>query len=295
LADSLYRILGRLVAAVISVILLFTIVLVVAQRKLIFLPPFSIENATPADYQVPFEELTIKSSDGVDLAAWWIEQKPTNTAPDTRRPVLLYSHGNGATLPQLAHVAKLFYDLDLDVLLYDYRNYGRSARSKDGLSEDAIALDALAAREFIDQRAPGRPVIYWGHSLGSSVAARLAATRPPDGLVLEGAFTSMFGMARERYPWLPIFPFMVFDKFATSEYLSDYTAPLLVMHSEFDSIIPLRQGEAVFRAASSPKSFVLLKGIDHVDFPSVVQDYVEVLNEFREQVLVHWRGVNRGP
>ncbi|MDZ4786401.1 MAG: alpha/beta hydrolase [bacterium] len=248
------------------------------QRKLIYHPPKPIASI-PTNYDIPYEPVTIKTSDDLNLSAWWMPQKESTTSA-----TLLYCHGNGADLSHLSHVTKVFYGYGLNTLFFDYRSYGKSDLGK--LTENSIAIDAEAAFQWLLSKGiPENKIIIWGHSLGSSVAARLAANHDVAGLILEGAFPSMFLMGQERYPWLPLAEFMILDKFDTASYLSTRSTPLLMTHAENDTVIPIKFGMQAFEKASEPKEWLVIKGIDHSDFPMVEKFYKDQIMEFINKSL----------
>jgi fermentation-respiration switch protein FrsA (DUF1100 family) len=235
---------------------------------------------TPANFSVPYQDVTITASDQTKLAAWWLHHDDSDI-----RPVLVYCHGNGATLSSLAHVAAMFYGFGWDALLVDYRHYGHSQKGPSGLTEDGIHLDVQAAFDWVKAKGiPEKRIIVWGHSLGSSFAAWLASRNNPAGLVLEGSFPSAYSMARYRYPWLLIPEFLVWDKINTGQYVSGLKVPLLVIHAQNDTIIPIKLGQEVFELARQPKEWMNVPGINHNDFPSVIDQYkahiVELANSW---------------
>ena len=278
--SRVYRLIKR---ALISIVLSYLTVLAVLwfyQKDVIFLPRAD-GTITPLNYAVPFEELRIQSTSHLKLKAWWIPQPNVLQAP-----TLLYCHGNGATLSQLAHVTAIFYEFGWNALIFDYRNYGGSDFSPAGLSEVAVAEDAQAAYDWVRSKniAPDQ-IIIWGHSLGSSVAALLASKNKSAALVLEGAFSSLREMSRVKYPWIYVPGFLIEDKFDTLSYVQNVSAPTLVMHAEKDSVIPPQQGRLVFEAVPGPKMWLALSGIDHNDFPAVYKIYKERILDFVGKAL----------
>lgn len=244
-----------------------TCYLVVRQRSYIYRPG-TVGTATPADYHAPFESLRIPNNKGGELAAWWLAH------PEPRmRPTLVYCHGNSANLSLLAEVASIFYSWGWNALLFDYRGYGNSSPAVDGFSEEGLMSDALTAYDWAKSHVEESNIIIWGHSLGSSVAANLASRNSPAGLVVEGAFPSTLKMARRRFPWAAIFPFMIFDRFDTASYAAKRSFPLLVMHAENDRIVPWSYGREVFEEAAPPKEWLLVPAIGHKDFPAVAAGY----------------------
>jgi fermentation-respiration switch protein FrsA (DUF1100 family) len=217
-----------------------------------------------------YEDVKIKNPEGQTLDAWWVHH--TDGQP---RPTLLYCHGNGDDLSMLSEVSKLFYDYGVDALLFDYRAYGNSEGTPQDLSEKALDEDAQSAYLWLlkEKNLDEKTIIIWGHSLGSSVAAELATHNHPAGLILEGAFPSVYRVGRSRYPWLLLFPMMVNDKFPTIRYVAQRTCPLLEIHGNVDHIIPIGLGKEVFEAAAQPKQWVEVPGMNHINFPSLAMQY----------------------
>jgi len=248
------------------------------QRRLIYLASHEFVS-TPAQYGISFKEVTIPVNDSVSINGWWITQPNSSSAP-----TLLYCHGNGGNLTFYAEVAKIFYDYGWNALLFDYRGYGKSSKIQP--TEEGLILDAGAAYEWIKvQGFQESQIFVWGHSLGSAVAARLATHNNPAALILENPFSTLYDEARAAYPWLVLFPQMVWDKFETVRYVANRSMPLLVIHAEYDEIIPIKLGRKVFEAASEPKQFLLLPGINHTGFPSVHTTYREQITNFVSQSI----------
>ncbi len=251
------------------------------QGKMIFHPVPRTE-ITPKNYGVKYQEVSFPSFDGVTLTGWWIE----HPQKDSKRPVLVYCHGNADCVSQLSEVSRIFYDLGVDVLIFDYRSYGTS--EKGTLSEEAVDRDAFSAYRWVQAKGiKENRMLIWGHSLGSSIAAQLATQTHPAGLILEGAFPSIYAVSRVRNPWLFFPPDMIHDKFETGKYITQKTCPLLMIHAEKDTIIPIELGKRVFEGAAQPKVWLIAAGINHNDFPSVAYQYKEPIQQFIQICLSH--------
>lgn len=239
------------------------------QRSFIFFPQ-KPGQTTPADYGVKFNQLFINTSDGFKLSAWHIPLE--NPADDT--PFLIYCHGNGANLNMLSEVSAIFHSYGWETILFDYRAYGLSTGSFKDLNEGALYQDASAVFKWVRENYPKRPIIVWGHSLGSAVAAALGEHHDFTGLILEDAFPSVKEMAIEKFPAFPLIRYLLKDEFNTSKYLSKRLfKPVLFIHAEKDSVIPLKYGKAAFEQAPDPANWLLIKGIDHNQFPEVHKEY----------------------
>ena len=245
------------------------------QKQIIFVPQPLDHVTTPMKYHQAYEVVNFTASDGVTLNGWWVH----HPGPIQNHPALVYCHGNAAMLSLLANVTHIFYSYGFDALIFDYRSYGDSQKAP--LSEAAVDADALAAYNWVKSKGyQDKQIFIWGHSLGSSIAAELSTQTHPAGLFLEGAFPSIYDVSRARFPWLLVFPFMIHDKFSTEDYVRERTCPLLEVHGEKDTVIPIKLGEEVYSDAAEPKEWIEIPKIDHLDFPSVSKEYQKPIMDF---------------
>ena len=220
-------------------------------NQLLFFPERRLYDA-PHD---PYEELTLETEDGERLHAWWI---PASEQPSAG--AILFCHGNGGNIGDRTLHAALLHRAGFDVLLFDYRGYGRSTGRA---SEEGTYRDARAAREAIRSE----PVFYLGESLGGAVAIELALHDPPSGLILTSTFTSVRNMARKHYPFLPAA--LVPDAYPSIDRIANLRAPLLVLHGDRDDLVPLLEGEELYENAPAPKRIEILEGAGHNDLITV--------------------------
>ncbi len=148
------------------------------------------------------------------------------------------------------------------MLAVDYRGYGTSEGRP---SERGIYADAEAvARHALGNRQSGRPLLYWGRSLGGVIAAAAARAAPPDALILESTFPDKAAVLRGN-PVMRVLNAFSSYSLNTIEHLRGFTRPVLVVHAERDSVIPFRLGRELFERLEGPKTFVTLKDGDHND------------------------------
>ena len=175
---------------------------------------------------------------------------------------VLLCHGNAGNVGDRVRHAELLCAAGLDVLLFDYRGYGRSTGRP---SEAGTYRDARAARAALLERPGVDPerVAYLGESLGGGVALALALEHPPAALVLMSAFTGVRDMARRHYAVVP--PGLVPDAYPSLRLIAGLDAPVLVIHGDRDEIVPLLHGEELFEAAPEPKRLHVIRGVGHND------------------------------
>jgi len=209
---------------------------------------------TPGDQGLEYEEIHFVAEDACRLHGWWI------LAPTNARGAVIVCHGNAGNIADRIWIARAFSSLGVDVFLFDYRGYGRSAGfpTERGLYRDARAAYEVVRARYGDTEAP--PVIVYGRSLGGAVAVNLAAERAVRGIILEGTFTRVRDMARVIYPWLPIGWLLSqrFDSLCKIGLLAGI--PKIIAHSRDDEIVPFELGRTLFDAAPEPKKFCELRG-----------------------------------
>ena len=221
------------------------------QSKLIWFPgkPGDI---TPRDEGLVFEDLTLPTADGEQIHAWFL---PAKGEP---RGALLLSHGNAGTIENRLDFARFFVEERVSVLLYDYRGYGSSTGSP---SEEGTYVDARAAwKELVEKRGfePARILLY-GESLGGGVTVQLATEVKSAGLILHDTFSSLDDAAAYHYPWLPV-RWLLRTHYDNLGKIRRVQAPLFLLHSPDDEVIPFEQGQRLCVAAAEPKEMLVTGG-----------------------------------
>jgi fermentation-respiration switch protein FrsA (DUF1100 family) len=211
---------------------------------------------TPDQAGLQHRELELSTDDGERLHGWWIASRPDALGH------LLLCHGNAGNIGDRVLHAALLTGVGFDVLLFDYRGYGRSSGrpSEEGTYRDArAALASLLEQPRVD---PAR-VYYLGESLGGAVALDLALDHSPAGLVLLSAFTGIRELGSLHYPFVPAA--LIPDAYPTLRRIDELRAPLLVLHGERDEIVPVSQGRALFEAAPAARRIHVFPGLGHND------------------------------
>jgi len=240
------------------------------QPRMIFYPDRTL-SATPANWGLEYEDVMFLSEDGVRLHGWYIPHRGSEQ-------VLLFFHGNAGNISHRGDSVAIFHRLGLNVLIIDYRGYGRSegVPGEQGLYRDARAAWAYLADT---RRVQAEQVLLFGRSLGGVVAARLASEVQAGALILESTLNSSKDFARSVFPVLSRLVILRYG-LNTGQYLSNVTCPVLVMHSPEDEIMPFALGEKVFQAANRPKEFVKLRGDHNSGFLASQPAYEQSLGEF---------------
>ena len=229
------------------------------QRESIFEPAAALQTS-PARLGAPFEELRIPSGSGAergDLHAWWIPAEK----PDA--PTVLYLHGNSRNISYNLENALRYRALGSNLLLVDYRGYGKSTGGKP--SEAKVYEDAEAAWQYLVKQRGVKPqqLFIYGHSLGGAVAIDLALRHPEAaGLITESTFTSMQAMGELKYDFLPA-GLLLNQRFESLQKIPQLKIPLLLVHGTWDQKVPVGMAQQLFEAAPQPKTLVMIEGGEH--------------------------------
>jgi uncharacterized protein len=230
------------------------------QERIVFQPPTGV-----AASQVPARQLRYRASDGVELFAYVVG----DCAPDGT--AIIAFHGNADIsrwfVPWATQVAR---ETNACVVLPEYRGYDgiAGAPTYAGSQRDArAALDLVSNTLGVS----AQNIVYFGHSLGTAIAAELAVEHPPRVLVLQSPFTSAREMARRMVvPGVTaLWGFISRVHFDTIERVRALDRPVWVSHGDRDLIIPVRMGRDVFDAAAHKGELLIVRGAGHNDVPEV--------------------------
>lgn len=270
----LYRKIKRMLwiffIGLVSGYLIFVAFVYVRQDSMLYFPIREIEQ-TPKDIGLNFEEIILMTKDGISISSWYIPA-------ENERGVVLFCHGNAGNISHRLDSIRIFHELRLGVLIFDYRGYGKSGGSP---TEKGTYADAEAAWDYLVNvmRVNPEKIIIFGRSLGSAVAAETALRRKAGVLIIESGFTSVPDLGSKFYPYLPVRLISRYH-YSTVEKVDKIHIPKLFVHSPQDEIIPFEHGVAIFQKAIKPKEFLKIAGGHNEGFLISGKTYIDGLNAF---------------
>ncbi len=214
--------------------------------------------ASPGAVGLRYEEQRFTTEDRVELHGWWVPGAAVG-------PCVLFLHGNAGNISGRLDILRLLHDrLELDVFLFDYRGYGKSAGRPD---EAGLYADVAAARRHVRNMGWAQQgVVLYGRSLGAAVALHSAVEDAPAGLVLEAPFTSLEDVARLHYPVLShLFTPWLRGRYDNFAKIRDLSVPVLFLHGDRDAVHPIGMGWRLYDAAPDPKWFLTARRAGHDD------------------------------
>ena len=228
----------------------------VIQEHLIFKPE-KLKPDFVYKYDIPFKELFIDVAPGVSInGLHFYAKKPLG--------LILYFHGNTRSIKGWAKYARDFYRYQYDVVLVDYRGFGKSTgrkSEKEMLKDVQIVYDTLAVQYHENQ------LIVYGRSLGSGFAAKLACDNSPRYLILDSPYYS-FTKAVQRF--IPVLPmrFVLRYRLQTDKWIRKVNCHTYIIHGSKDWLIPISQSQKLQQLNPRKITLITIEGGGHNNLPS---------------------------
>jgi uncharacterized protein len=226
------------------------------QERFIFRPEV-LEANFQFRYEAPFKEYFFDIAPGVRINALHFYREDP-------KGLILYFHGNTRSIKGWARYAKDFYRYEYDVVLVDYRGFGKSTGKR---SEKEMLNDMQFIYDRLKERYPEDHLIIYGRSLGSGFATKLASDNNPRYLILDAPYFN-FQKVIERF--LPVLPVRWVLRFhlRTDRWLPKVKCHTYIIHGTHDKLIPIRQSEALQHCHPKKTTLIRIHGGGHNNLPS---------------------------
>lgn len=236
-------------------IVVLTLAAYFLQEKFIFKP----EKLSPDfkfRYDVPFNELFFDIEPGVRInGLHFYREQP--------KGLILYFHGNSRSIKGWARYAKDFYRYDYDVVLLDYRGFGKSTGKR---SEKEMLADMQFIYESLTKQIPEHHIIVYGRSMGSGFAAKIASENKPRYLILDAPYYSFLKVAERLVPILPI-RYVLRYHLRTDKWIRHVNCHTYILHGTRDWLIPLRNSERLQKINPHKITLIRIEGGGHNNLP----------------------------
>ncbi|WP_422859858.1 alpha/beta hydrolase [Flagellimonas sp. S174] len=244
------RKLGRVAILIFVLFLTLTLMLTLLQEKFIFLPTQLPENYTYS-FERDFEEFFLTGQDEAKLNALHFKSEDP-------KGVILYFHGNAGDLSRWGQIANRFLRYDYDVIVMDYRGYGKSTGKR---SESNLFEDAQLFYDYTHELYAKDEIIIYGRSLGCSIATHVASNNRIKKLILETPFYNLTDVAQDRFPFLPMKPILKY-KLASNQFIQQVKAPIRIFHGTEDRVVAYDSGKRLFEVIpiEDKKMYTIEKG-----------------------------------
>lgn len=196
------------------------------QEKLIFHPEKLVKEHA-FDFDADFDEIWLEVAPAIALHA--LHFKAENS-----KGLVFYVHGNAGSLQDWGHLYQLYTDLGYDLLMFDYRGFGKS----DGqiFSEEQFYEDVQKMYDYAKTLYTEPQIIVQSFSIGSAAAARLVSQNKPRKLIMKAPYYSLTKLVKSKYFFLP--GILLKYTFSTASYLRNVSCPVYLFHGTIDELIP---------------------------------------------------------
>jgi pimeloyl-ACP methyl ester carboxylesterase len=228
-----------------AAIVFLSVVVYLLQDKFIFKP----EKLSPdfeIKYDAPFEEINFDVAPGVRINGLHFFRNET-------KGIILYFHGNSRSIKGWAKYARDFYRYNYDVVLVDYRGFGKSTgkRGEEDMLEDMQFVYKSLAVKYGEEN-----LIVYGRSLGSGFAAKLAADNHPRYLILDAPYYNFKRVVERFLPFLPL-QLVLRYHLRTDRWIPKIKCHIYIIHGTKDWLIPIKHSEALQKI--SPRKITLIR------------------------------------
>lgn len=230
----------------------------VTQRDMLYYPnnPGASPLPAPQTVGLDMETVSVLTDDGLALQAWFAPPKKHDG------PVVVIFHGNAYSIIYRAPMAAAMMKRGYGVYLCEYRGFGGNPGS---LSEEGLYKDARAGIRWLEGKGYKKEqMVYYGESLGTGVAIETVAHIKPKLMVLQSPYTNVADVARPHFWFLPI-SLLLKDKYDSIRKIGQLRVPILFIHGEEDTMIPIKLARKLYDAAPGPKEFLAIPKAGHND------------------------------
>ena len=207
-------------------------------------------------YDIPFKELNFDVEEGVRINGLHFFRENPNG-------LILYFHGNTRSIKGWAKYAKDFYRYGYDVILVDYRGFGKSTgeRSEKEMLDDVQFIYESLAKEYSEHH-----LIVYGRSLGSGFAAKLASDNKPRYLILDSPYYNITRVIERFLPVLPV-RYVLRYHLRTDKWIRKANCPVYIIHGTKDWLIPIRHSEELQKLNPRKITLIRIHGGGHNNLP----------------------------
>lgn len=245
----------RIMMIIIVIILSLSGLLFLFQEHLIFFPQ-KLSPGHTYQFDYDFNEVNYQVEEGVTVNALHFKVKnPVG--------IVFYSHGNAGNLSNWGLIAEDFLSHNYDVLIYDYRSYGKSSGklSEQNLYKDADYIYRDLLKTFNEKR-----IVVYGRSIGTGVAAYVASQHNPSLLILESPYYNMADLVKSIIPVIPAF--LLRYKFRIDKMIGQVKCPVLIFHGTRDEVIYYGSSLKLKKHFKSSDRLVTIEGGNHNNLDS---------------------------
>jgi len=242
----------RIVASISFILIVGMVVFYFFQEKFIFINWKKLDRNYKYQFSSPFEEVFVQTNDGNEINALHFKlEKP--------KGVIVFCHGNKGNLKRWGNRVTYFLNYNYEVIVFDYRNYGKSTGNFDEqrMYDDALSVYNYAKEGFLEKQ-----IVVYGFSLGGTFATKIAAKNTPKELILEAPF---YNLKKALQCYSKLAPtFLLRYKFRSDLEIPKVTSPISIFHGNNDKITSFKGSQKLLELNKNKKNqFIKIENGTH--------------------------------
>jgi len=241
---------------VIASLLVLLVLLYFVQDRFIFKPE-KLKQDFLFKFDVPFKELFFDIGPGVRINGLHFYRKDP-------LGLILYLHGNTRSIKGWSKYAKDFYRYGYDVVLTDYRGFGKSTGKR---SEADLLSDMQVVYQHLAAQYSEHHILVYGRSLGSGFACKIASENKPRYLILDSPYYNFLKVVRRFLPLLPL-QWVLRYHLRTDKWIRHVNCHTYIIHGTRDWLIPIRHSEALQKISPNKITLIRIEGGGHNNLTS---------------------------
>ncbi len=234
-------------------------------QDLFFFRPEKLPTDFQYKYPFPFEEVNFAMEDGGHINGIYFK------VPNSRG-VVYYLKGNSRSIKGWGKFAKDFLSNGFDFFMMDYRGFGKSKGKR---NQKSLFNDSQFIYEWLKEQYKERQIVVVGRSLGSGIAARVAAKNNPRLLVLDSPYYSFYHNLKRFLFFIPLKVLLRY-KIRTDIYMKAVKCPVYIIHGTKDRLFPINQSERLKKEFPDKINLFTIDGGHHNDLPKFAE-FFEIL------------------
>ena len=241
---------------IIIAIIIISLLTYFFQERFIFKPE-KLKKDFIFKYDIPFREYFFDIEPGVSInGLHFFREEP--------KGLILYFHGNTRSIKGWAKHARDFYRFDYDVVLVDYRGFGKSTGKR---SEKEMLADMQFIYNKLSEKYTEHHMIVYGRSMGSGFATKIASENKPRYLILDSPYYSFMKVVERFLPLMPV-RFILRFHLRTDRWIRHVNCHTYIIHGTRDRLIPIRHSEALQKINPGKITLIRIHGGRHNNLPS---------------------------
>jgi pimeloyl-ACP methyl ester carboxylesterase len=241
---------------VISSIVILLILVYFIQDRFIFKPE-KLKQDFQFKYDIPFRELFFDVAPGVRInGLHFYREKPLG--------LIFYLHGNTRSIKGWSRYARDFYRYGYDVVLTDYRGFGKSTGKR---SEKAILNDMQHVYRTLADQYKENHILVYGRSLGSGFACKIASENKPRYLILDSPYYNFLKLVKRFVPLLPL-KYVLRYHLRTDRWIRHVNCHTYIIHGTRDWLIPIKHSVELQKINPHKITLIRIDGGGHNNLTS---------------------------